>query len=469
MAVTLTGTGGWGTRFGRIVKLIDSANDFLGGGDLTSGGLRSVGVGTDNIEAQFASTLQNVIDGLYTTRDGCREALDGFKSELRELAETFTIEMVHADNPLPAKTIEEALKELFRQMRSSSDDFDASTVSSTTATVSSTGDSFAYGSVLRTDGYTNELVYGEVIDVICTIAQSQGATDGQAEFEFRSEAAIENALQWDWPDGSGATQTLTEVDSTQDADGGNLLVNGDMEAFTSNIPDSWTRITGTAATHIAQETSTIYAGSKSLKFIGDGSVNMQIAQKFAQASTSTGTTETLVPNTVYHVVAWIRKSASISAGVLRFALANASTHTVLTTDAGNNVAETLAHGAMTESFAPYGFTLVTPKTLPLNSDGTINVELLLDTTTAISNTHGIFIDHISMTPATEMYTGGPFVSIHSGTTDSVLGDRKTLTIANNRAGEFVEWLDRCFDMKELGLMPPTDTGGTETVADSLIA
>lgn len=469
MAVTLTGTGGWGTRFGRLAKMIDSCNDFLGTGDLTSGGLRSVGVGVDNIDAQFASALQYVVTNLYSDRDAVRSALDGFKGAMRDLAEQMTIEQVHADNPLPEKNIEEALKELFRQMRSSSDDFDASTVSSTTADVSVTGDAALFASVLRSDGYTNELVLAEVIDAICTSAKSQGATDGQAEWTFRGENPVSNALAWDWPDGSGSEQTLTEVDATLDCDGGNMLVNSDMESFTSDIPDSWTRITGTATTHISREASTIYSGTYSLEFTGDGSTNMQIAQKFAQSSTTAGSTETLEPNTVYHVVAWIRKGASISAGVLRFALANATTHTVLTMDNGSACSTSLAHGAMTTSFAPYLFTLVTPKTLPLNSDGTVNVELLLDTTTAISNTHAVFIDHISMTPATQMYVGGPYISAHSGATDTVLGDRRTLTIANNYESEFVYWLDRMFDLKTLDLMPPTDTGGTETVADSLIA
>jgi hypothetical protein len=70
---------------------------------------------------------------------------------------------------------------------------------------------------------------------------------------------------------------------------------------------------------------------------------------------------------------------------------------------------------------------------------------------------------------------GPWLSVFSGTTDWVYKDNFSQAFTNNRAGAsnlntFQTVLFRLF-MRELiagDLIFPSDTGGTETVADSLI-
>jgi hypothetical protein len=80
MAITLTGTGGLFTRTGRVGGMLNALNSFRGTADLSGASIVSVGVGVNNIEAQFQSTNQDLVDGLYTARDGHRSAGAGFAS-----------------------------------------------------------------------------------------------------------------------------------------------------------------------------------------------------------------------------------------------------------------------------------------------------------------------------------------------------------------------------------------------------
>jgi hypothetical protein len=66
-----------------------------------------------------------------------------------------------------------------------------------------------------------------------------------------------------------------------------------------------------------------------------------------------------------------------------------------------------------------------------------------------------------------LYDGGPSVAFYAGETDFALDDTFTITIANDRAGEFQELFDKLFNYPAKLL--PSDTGGGETIPDSLIA
>jgi len=69
--------------------------------------------------------------------------------------------------------------------------------------------------------------------------------------------------------------------------------------------------------------------------------------------------------------------------------------------------------------------------------------------------------------AKELYAGGPFVGIFSGATPAVNDDAWTLTVTNDRAGQFQEWYERAFDMRNKGFLLPTS--GVTLIPDSLIS
>ena len=103
------------------------------------------------------------------------------------------------------------------------------------------------------------------------------------------------------------------------------------------------------------------------------------------------------------------------------------------------------------------------------------VYLRIRITTAVSVGTSIFLDHAALALMAPLYSGGPSAAIFSGKTaftdaiTQVDPDFFTITTTNDRAGEFQEWFNRLFGMSALGLILPSDTGGTETISDALIS
>jgi hypothetical protein len=104
--------------------------------------------------------------------------------------------------------------------------------------------------------------------------------------------------------------------------------------------------------------------------------------------------------------------------------------------------------------------------LPDPVPATVKIRVRLST--ALSSGSSIFIDHLALTPATQLYTGGPYAAIFSGATDFEIDDKWSLTVTNAQAGAFQTLFDRLFDMRSKGLLLPSATGAAETIDDALI-
>lgn len=96
------------------------------------------------------------------------------------------------------------------------------------------------------------------------------------------------------------------------------------------------------------------------------------------------------------------------------------------------------------------------------------VYLRIRISTAISSGTSVFLDHAALGKMQSLYQGGPLAAAFSGSVPFEAGDKFTLTTTNDRAGLIQEWFARNFDMPQLGLLLPSDTGGAETVPDSLV-
>lgn len=462
MSVTLTGTGGLFTRLGKIFGGIKHVNTFLGSSDISAGGLKSVGVFFDAIDAQFASTRQDLVTGLYTLRDALRQRANSDKSALSSLASTVVIEQVNDDTTLTSKTLPLALKELIRQMVSSSDKVKANTTSVSVTAGTNNGTSNLLATVKGPNGANREYLQNESIVVTCTSdAQGGAATEDKESWSVQGVPATSDDLQWDWPKGSAVATTLTSV-----APGGalNILENGDFETFTTaNTPDDWTIDAGVVATQIFSST-TAYKGSKSLKFTGSGGVNTTLRQKF---DTSGNNTYILKTSTVYAFSAYVQVPSAVpAAGVLRFALVNSS-GTVLTDDqsAALSVSTTLSGlGAADTWYNVSGF-FCTPAVLSSSTPLGLQIKL----TTAITNGNSVLIDNVTLTEATEAYAGGPYLALIPGNVRAVALDKHTAAVANNWAGAFQSYIQRTFNIRSMGLQIPSDSVGGETISDSLVS
>ena len=137
-------------------------------------------------------------------------------------------------------------------------------------------------------GVDSELaVPSETMRLTCTADSfADGLAEGAESFNW--EGRIGDNQHGFEDEGSGVIGSVTPINST----GVNILQNGDLEDFTSNVPDNWT-IEGTAVagTHIVEETTAadVYHGESALRFDGDGAqASIEVQQAISAASVVAG-------------------------------------------------------------------------------------------------------------------------------------------------------------------------------------
>ena len=457
MAITLTGTGGLFTRIGREGGTLNYVNDSR---DSTFTGYLT------NIQAQYLATLQDVVTSLFTQGASWNTSQNGFLSYLRTVASDTIIDMVHNDVATTPETLAASMAELIRQMYVQIATIEQPTVSgSVTAgngVVSNTGTGKGGISVKNGQGVQLDYIYDETITARCTNdAQTGTATAGQETFTFRGEASVSNMLSDQWPLGSGSTGTIVCVQASQEQDeSSNLLNNGGFEDFTANLPDNWTKVTGTAVTNIDDTASVVYTGSKALDFIGDaGGTLMDLYQTF---DTAGQTTAALQPDTVYLFSVWMKHSNASATGIIRFALKD-GTNTIVNDDAGtaNSVSVNVNSGLSTTYANTQAF-FRTPRTLP-----STGIRLQMEFTTALNDTYHVYVDEMTLQETTQAYTNGPYMGVVRGDVNWIAGDQLNFIPTNNYAGAFALVFQRFFNMNSLGLVLPSS--GSPSISDSLVA
>ena len=195
----------------------------------------------------------------------------------------------------------------------------------------------------------------------------------------------------------------------------------------------------------------VYSGARALEFDSDAAQLTQIKQKITGLSA----------NGVYAVNFAAKVDVVPAAGVFTVDLYDGSA--IINDDQGTANSFTFNAADLTTDFEFRNGFFRLPKVLPPL------VYLRIRISTAISAGTSAFIDHVAFQAATELYAGGPWVAAFDGSTSFAAGDTHTLAVTNDRAGEFQDWFERAFNMREAGLLLPSDASGSETQADSLIA
>jgi hypothetical protein len=468
MTISLTGTGGLFTRLQTHTNAFNTVIRLLRTGTLTTPAGKTLGTAADEIAAQYASTRQDLIADLYDGRDDYRAVHADWLGYLRTLARDTVINMADDDASLPARTLYEAVSELYRQMVVSSDSVLRPTVSTSVAAISGTGTGKLIATHLGSDGLPLVFMFDEPVRVRCTDDSFSGeATQGQEEFSIKGTVAQTDPLAYDWPLGSGASTTITAIDADQAATAtGQLLENGSWDTdTTSNNPDNWTIATGSAGTTVLCNNSNILVSTgQNLAFAGNGSELTSLTQTFGVTPTTTvgagGTSLTLLPSTTYGVNCWVKVSSTPAAGVLEIALTDSGGTILQVNSTDQKVTQDLT-AVSTTYVAVNGF-LRTPAVL--NGTG---YKLRVRLSTALSNTHSLYLDHLSLTPATQAYTGGPFLALFSGATHFVLNDLFTVTVANNYQGLWLFNLDRLLGLRTLGVSVP-HVAAAQTITEPTI-
>ena len=476
MAVTLTGTGGLFTRLGKLfglAKTIRQHQQAIAPTAATStSGVRTI----YSVYASTTGTLPMATDlvSMVTNEDMIASASMSNLNNIRSASQRTVIEMVDADTKLPAMTLEDALRELAFQMNRDSNSVARSsfTVGTPSYSASNVGDFAIVVSLEATKIIKDQITFTtkitdfpcirpETLTFRCMQDTKTGMTaSGSEMFHVTGDRKYDN-LDRRWRAGSGTMMPLAMTSAGVNGygimpPGQNLLHNSGFEVATSNMPERWETVTGTAGTHWLVSTSTKLRGASSFEFVGNGSTLASIRQKFSDFA---GTAGRLKADTLYLISFWaINDGTTPAAGVVRVSVQD-GTGSVL----GSNMS---AVATFTSGFS--GWTHVKVAVIsPVNIPDT--AYLVIEQTTAITNGRSVYIDEVTVTEMTRLAAGGPGVAIVAGDTDARRGDFGTVAITVNEVGEFNLELDRFFGLYESGIALPSVASSSATVADSLIS
>lgn len=449
MAVTLTGSNGLFTRIGKILKVAEVVE--------TQQATLSAEI-EDAIDEYSNADIGQIAALVNVTPAVQRDAASVYPLVRQAIAQTI-IDMVDADNPQPDASIETAVRELIRQMVAGSDDVDGETTSiAVTADGGNTGDGEIVMSTVNGDGDVLQHVRAEDIVIECDRdSSSTGIVSGREYFTVKGEAAVTAITDPLWPGGSGINTRIRVSDPSEDAQNGagrNILRNSDFEDWTTtDTPDYWSLTTGVASTDIFEHTAIKHRGSSCLRLQANSGIVPAITQTLGSSS---GSPRSLIPNTTYLIAYRIDVTAS-STGDVRACVKKGAT--VLGTSSATVDVSTLTSSQWTHVAAVF------------QSPATVGgYSVVVEWHVAPASAKDAFIDSLVLCPLTQVGgKGGPFIAALPGETDWVCKDRAVAAVTNSRTGEIQRQLDRFLNLYPTGLQLPVDTGGSETVADSLIS
>jgi hypothetical protein len=177
----------------------------------------------------------------------------------------------------------------------------------------------------------------------------------------------------------------------------------------------------------------------------------------------------LAAQTQYAVALSAAVDVTPAAGTLRVALidsADAATFAVIQDNQGVANQLDIDATALTSAFTLSTAFFRTPTILPPV------VYLSIGFSTAASAGTSLFFDDAIMVQPSLLYPGGPSVAAFTGPTNWVLTDTVSIAMTSNRGGgipEFTslqEWMQRALNLRNLGILLPTD--GSPTIDDETL-
>ncbi len=412
--------------------------------------------------SEISSELQGnsrfeVLSGQYEQFQGFKSQVLGWinsmKSKVQELLlnRSSILEQLSLGGNVSLQTV---LLELYRDMNGTQDiDANTVTVGSVTATkVNANAGTVLAGKVL--DGVTqphpgyiaNPLYNGvdselagtsDTLVLTCvTDSETDRVTEGQENFQYGGKPSISDPYHWN-NYGSGSGGTLTSVQ------GSRLMTNMDFELFSSNTPTGWTVSTGTPGTHIFQESTgaDVYHEDYALRLTG----NASLAAINLYQSVTAGT---FTPKKRYLFACYVKGNASISSGTLTIQFEG----TGYTAASSEKITMNAAALAAQTSYGLEYFYINMPADIPEDFK-------LVIKWTGTPSAHSVRIDWAGIGPVT--YFNGIHFAVVAGTDKFLRGDRFSFDVTNDEAGVFQTAFRKMF-----GFQFPSDTGGTETIADT---
>lgn len=229
---------------------------------------------------------------------------------------------------------------------------------------------------------------------------------------------------------------------------------GNVSQFTiTNSLTGGTSPTVTPATTVAG-TAQVYDGTYALHLAQPGSELTELCYRLSG----------LKPETCYAVNAFLTAGAAIASGVIQFSLRDGVGGSVI-----NSASESVNCSDLTTSWQGLAQDLNTEPVFRTPATVPDLVYLTIRFSVAPPASSDVYIDQVAILEMTELYPGGPLAAIFSGRKPFVVDDKFTVTVTNDRAGLLHEWIARTFDLPGNGILLPVDSGGTETIPDTVVS
>lgn len=440
----------YGNLFGNIGELIEAYNTL-------QGVYTDVDGYTTEIEAAYQGTaLDDKLGSVYTHRNQVKRHIEtsligivNLCSEILTDRVTILEELSIGDN----SSVESVLQELIVVMNDDVESVLNSTVTlgsvmddltnanAGTLLLDGTLDGFSspspgYMSHREYNGITSELAITDSMVVRC-IQDSElgGTTEGSEAWSWKGGPKANTNHSWETA-GSGNGPTFNTLNQYTH------IANRELDSFTSNVPDNWTVVTGTAGTHILEDTAGMYHGDACLKLKGDGALAaIQLTQSISS----------LPENTRRCCFAcYVKGDATVASGTLTIKFTGTD-YTAFSTEKITMNAAALA--------AATGWTL---KYFYINLPAEIPDDWKLDITVSgtLTNNALVRIDRIAFGPVT--YFNGVNVVVVSGSDPFLIGDKFSFDTTNDDAGAFQKFFRKAYGVQLPSNASPTRANSLTT-------
>jgi hypothetical protein len=422
-----------------------------------------------DILSQFGTVAAygELVTGVYSAVDNALAAENGFVSWLGQTTQSVVVNEVVADRPLASESLANALAELDRQMRVASESLNECPGTVAVADVGSpTGDhKFVFGVKEALTGRTTDFLVPDVYLIRCTADRSQGGTAYAETFSLVGKQADQLPTDSTYPSGTGLDTTVTAVDPASD---GGVVTDPDFDEWTgtgNNTPVRWSVYGSTVAgTHVLRATDDPRGGAgTSLSLVGDGSVLVRLRQAISVEANTVYTAHMRVKKVADPGTDWAVSMMLVDSSGTAVA-GNGSYSNVVSSAAATSVAGNWTN-AVTGVFC-------TPAVLP---SGGVYLEIRFhqsgSTSTAPASTANAYVDYVSVVETTPLYSGGPTLTAFSGSTEGVVGDTRTATVALTTGvpGDYlIRGIDRLLSGGLASAAVRLPTSNTPTQADALV-
>lgn len=420
----------------------------------------------DAIALMTIGDPDKIVDGFDATVESWQNAIVGWRSALRDLAEKRLGDVESILNEIGATSDDAAavIAKLIPQMIADSETVLKSTVTigSPTAAGTNTGD----GTVITTtilDGVTSPgagsigtfPAHADYRGVLSQLAVASETMRLECVADSFSGSVAEGAELWNWTgkiadvahgvasQGSGDIGSLTSLHG-QTA----IILNGTFETWTGSAADSWDLVAGTWGTHLAEETTLadVYHGDSALKLTGDGAqANIEISQDVANSK--------VIGGKMYAVACRVYGATGLASGDLTIQFEG----TGYAAGSSEKISlDSTALAAIGGGYSLQSFFVIMPDVIP------DDFKLVVRYNGTPENAKSIRIDDLAFNSVT--YGGGIGIAIVRGSTPWVASDRLTFSVTNDEDGVFQSFFRDAF-----GYQLPSDDSGSETIDDALIA